>query len=50
MYFGSPSFFGFEGAVLAADLAGELGPIKRYANANAITGRSGLFPSRHQSD
>lgn len=36
--------------VSAADLAGELGPISRYANANAITGRSGLYPSRHQSD
>jgi len=36
--------------VLAADLAGELGPISRYANANAITGRAGLFPSRRQSD
>ena len=36
--------------VSAAELAGEMGPIARYANANAITGRSGLFPSRHQSD
>ena len=36
--------------VSAAELAGEMGPITRYANANAITGRSGLFPSRHQSD
>jgi transposase len=36
--------------VSAAELAGEMGPIKRYANANAITGRSGLYPSRHQSD
>jgi hypothetical protein len=34
----------------AAELAGEMGPISRYANANAITGRAGLFPSRHQSD
>jgi transposase len=34
----------------AAELAGELGPICNYANANAITGRAGLFPSRHQSD
>jgi transposase len=34
----------------AAELAGEMGPISRYANANAITGRSGLYPSRHQSD
>ena len=36
--------------VSAAELAGEMGPITRYANANAITGRSGLYPSRHQSD
>lgn len=36
--------------VSAADLAGELGPISGYANANAITGRSGLFPCRRQSD
>jgi transposase len=36
--------------VSAAELAGEMGPIKRYANANAITGRSGLYPSRYQSD
>jgi transposase len=36
--------------VSAADLAGEMGPIAHYANANAITGRSGLFPSRYQSD
>jgi transposase len=36
--------------VSAGELAGEMGPIKRYANANAITGRSGLYPSRHQSD
>ena len=36
--------------VSAAELAGEMGPINRYANANAITGRSGLYPSRHQSD
>ena len=36
--------------VSAADLAAEMGPIKRYANANAITGRSGLYPSRYQSD
>jgi transposase len=34
----------------AAELAGEMGPISRYANANAITGRCGLYPSRHQSD
>ena len=36
--------------VSAADLAGEMGPMSRYANANAITGRAGLYPSRHQSD
>ncbi len=36
--------------VSAADLAGEMGPISCYANANAITGRAGLYPSRHQSD
>ena len=24
--------------------------MKHYANANAITGRAGLYPSRHQSD
>jgi len=34
----------------AAELAGEMGPITRYANTNAITGRCGLYPSRHQSD
>jgi transposase len=36
--------------VSAAELAAEMGPITQYANANAITGRSGLYPSRHQSD
>ncbi len=36
--------------VSAADLAGEMGPATRYANANAITGRCGLYPSRYQSD
>lgn len=36
--------------VSAADLAGEMGPIENYANPKAITGRAGLFPSRHQSD
>ena len=36
--------------VLAAEFAGELGPITRYVNANAITGRCGLYPSRSQSD
>jgi hypothetical protein len=34
----------------AGDLAGEMGPINHYAHAKAITGRAGLFPSRHQSD
>jgi transposase len=36
--------------VSAADLAGELGPPTATANANAITGRAGLMPSRYQSD
>jgi transposase len=36
--------------VSAADLAGEMGPITHYANANAITGRAGLVPSCYQSD
>jgi transposase len=36
--------------VTVADLAGELGPITLYLNANAITGRAGLMPSRYQSD
>jgi transposase len=36
--------------VSAADLAGELGPIHLYANANAITGRAALMPVRYQSD
>ena len=36
--------------VTVADLAGELGPIAFYANANALTGRAGLMPSRYQSD
>lgn len=36
--------------VSVADLAGELGPIQFYANANGITGRAGLAPSRYQSD
>ena len=36
--------------VSAAELGGEMGPPKHYANANAITGRAGLYPSRHQSD
>src|SRR6185436_6875612 len=33
-----------------ADLAGEMGPIEHYRDANAITGRAGLMPSRYQSD
>jgi transposase len=36
--------------VTVADLAGELGPLALYRNANAITGRAGLMPSRYQSD
>jgi transposase len=36
--------------VSAAELAGEMGPIRHYVKATAITGRAGLFPSRHQSD
>lgn len=36
--------------VSAAEFAGEMGPIARYAKARAITGRAGLFPARHQSD
>lgn len=36
--------------VSAAECGGEMGPIEYYANAKAITGRSGLFPARHQSD
>jgi transposase len=36
--------------VTVADLAGELGPIEFYREANAITGRAGLRPSRYQSD
>lgn len=36
--------------VSAAEFAGEMGPISGYANANTITGRAGLFPSRYQSD
>ena len=34
----------------AADFAGEMGPIENYLTAKAITGRAGLYPSRHQSD
>jgi hypothetical protein len=36
--------------VTCADLAGELGPMTLYLNANAITGRAGLMPCRYQSD
>jgi transposase len=36
--------------VSAADAAGELGPITHYADANHITGRAGLVPTRYQSD
>lgn len=36
--------------VTCADLAGELGPIANYANANNLTGRAGLMPTRYQSD
>jgi transposase len=36
--------------VSVADLAGEMGPIELYGNANAITGRAALMPSRYQSD
>jgi len=36
--------------VSAAEFAGEMGPIGRYPDARAITGRAGLFPARHQSD
>jgi transposase len=36
--------------VSAAEFAGEMGPIKHYAQARAITGRAGLCPSRYQSD
>jgi transposase len=36
--------------VSAAELAGEMGPIEHYRNSRAITGRAGLYPSRHQSD
>jgi transposase len=36
--------------VSAAEFAAEMGPIENYATARAITGRAGLFPSRHQSN
>lgn len=35
--------------VSICDTAGEMGPIEHYANANCITGRAGIFPSRYQS-
>jgi transposase len=36
--------------VSAGEFAGEAGPIAHYANPSALTGRSGLYPSRYQSD
>jgi transposase len=36
--------------VTVADLAGEAGPIYFYLNANGLTGRAGLMPSRYKSD
>jgi transposase len=36
--------------VSAAELAGEMGPITLYADANNITGRAGLMPCRYQSE
>jgi len=36
--------------VSAAEYAAEMGPMRHYANARCITGRSGIYPSRHQSD
>jgi hypothetical protein len=36
--------------ISAAELAGETGPIENYASPRSISGRSGLFPSRYQSD
>jgi transposase len=36
--------------VSACEYAAEMGPIRNYANARCITGRAGLYPSRHQSD
>jgi transposase len=36
--------------VSASDYAGEMGPIRNYANSRCITGRAGLYPSRYQSD
>jgi transposase len=37
-------------SITVADLAGELGPMTLYRDANAITGRAGLVPTRYQSD
>jgi transposase len=36
--------------VSAAEFAGEMGPIEHYPHAKSITGRAGIYPSRHQSD
>jgi transposase len=36
--------------VSAAELAGEMGPIRNYARGNRISGRAGLYRSRYQSD
>jgi transposase len=36
--------------VSAAELAAEAGPMEHYANGRCLTGRAGLYPSRHQSD
>lgn len=36
--------------VSAAEYAAEMGPMSNYANSRCITGRAGLYPSRHQSD
>jgi transposase len=36
--------------VSAAECAGEMGPIRFYPTARAITGRAGIRPSRYQSD
>jgi transposase len=36
--------------VSAAGLAAEMGPMEHYPHAKSITGRAGIYPSRHQSD
>lgn len=36
--------------VSAGRLAGKAGPIEHYASARTINGRTGLYPSRYQSD